>query len=423
MNKINFKHPKYIFPLFFFLFANFMFYAFSSNKDDENAVIVGNDDLQYNVGDISSVQKEKELESKFEAYQRNYNLDNKSSSSTAINRLTEEEEQLDEFDNLYNNDEQSEIAYQDARIKALQDELKKQQDVSNGGYRSSSSNNNSSTSNDDDEVMEMLKLVSNNSSSNSNTGNTSSNTSSNKENDPMELMKQQYQFIDSIERANDPELIEQAKNEARERQILEMIEKDKLSRLNVSKITHNGHFNTIKREKPSDFIKAIIDEDITGYAGSRIKIRLLEPIKVGNYVIKNGSYLYALVTGFNEQRVRLNIVSVMYENNILPIKLSIYDVDGMEGLYIPNSQFREFTKELGSSSMQGMNMNSSTGENKQQFFTSIIDRAFQSTSTTIAKLIRQNKAKLKYNTFIYLIDSDMLEENKNKIYEQNSKNK
>lgn len=107
------------------------------------------------------------------------------------------------------------------------------------------------------------------------------------------------------------------------------------------------------------------------------------------------------------QRVNLNIVSVLNNGNILPINLTIYDVDGIQGLYVPHSAFREMMRELGQNSVQGTNMDSS-GEG---FFTSFFSKAFSSTSRTIANLIRQNKVKLKYNSYVYLINDQQLKEN------------
>jgi conjugative transposon TraM protein len=229
--------------------------------------------------------------------------------------------------------------------------------------------------------------------------------------------------LDSLQKANDPELQSKLDKEERDRKILEAIERKKLSTLKVEKIANSSVFNTIKREEEGTFIKAIIDENITGYAGSRLRIRLLEDIAVGNKILKKNNYLYAIITGFGDQRVKLQIVTIMYENSILPIKLSIYDVDGMEGLYIPSSQFREFTKELGDASVQGVSTNSvDGGDSQNQFFTSIAQRLFQSTSSAISKIIRMNKAKLKYESHIYLVDDTAMEETRKSIYEQN-KNK
>lgn len=412
--KIDFKQPKYIIPIMVFVFANFMFYVFSTMnpEDTTEKVVIGADDLQLSLSDASITLQEKDLDDKFEAYRQNYNFENREKQISAINRLETEDIEKDEFQNLYDDEERARIELEQQRLKEAEEALRRQQaEIASGGYASQTAQGNSS----DDDVMEMLRLI--------NAGN-ESNTSQQNTQEPsaLELMKEQYRFLDSLERATNPELQMIEKEEERQRLMYELMEKDRLSKLTVSRVEHNKHFNTIMREKKGDFIKAIVDENVTGYAGSRIKIRLLEPIKVGNYIIDTDTYLYALITGFNEQRVRLNIVSIMHHNNILPINLSIYDVDGMEGLYVPSSQFREFTKELGGNSIQGMNLNTSTGDMKQQFFTSLIDRAFTSTSSSISRLIRQNKAKLKYNTFVYLIDKETLDKTREMIYKQNTNN-
>ncbi len=90
----------------------------------------------------------------------------------------------------------------------------------------------------------------------------------------------------------------------------------------------------------------------------------MEDVYVGNTQMPKGTTLYALISGFGLQRVNLNIVSVMLEGEIYPINLAIYDNDGMKGLYVPKSAFREMMREIGSntnylqgSSMQNGNQN------------------------------------------------------------------
>ena len=139
----------------------------------------------------------------------------------------------------------------------------------------------------------------------------------------------------------------------------------------------------------------------------------MEDILIGKELIKRGTYLYAMVDGFSQQRITFSITSVMKGNKILPINLEVYDVDGMEGLYVPASAFREFTKELGGKSMQGMNINASGGDGEQQsqFLMSTVQRAFMSTSRAISEAIKKNKANIKYSTYIYLIDPQELKNN------------
>lgn len=182
-----------------------------------------------------------------------------------------------------------------------------------------------------------------------------------------------------------------------------------MPKLDVAKASNtNEAFNTVQVTKKNDFIKAIIDQTVTGFAGSRVRIRLLEDIKAGKHLIKRGTYIYALISGFDEQRVKLTVTSVMTDDKILPVKLELYDLDGMQGLFVPASAFRAFTKEvsdLGSSIQMQQDPSSAN-----QLYMSALSKLFTSTSTAVSKLIRQNKAKLKYSTFVYLIDPDELKE-------------
>jgi conjugative transposon TraM protein len=140
---------------------------------------------------------------------------------------------------------------------------------------------------------------------------------------------------------------------------------------------------------------------------------------IGNALIKEGTYLYALITGYESQRVKLTISSVMVGDNIYPIELSIYDVDGIEGLYVPASAFREFSKELGSSTTGGMNLQMDNVESVNQLYMSAIQKMFSSTSKAVSKTIRQNKANVKYGSFLYLIDPEQLRNNEKMINPKN----
>ncbi|HLT88027.1 MAG TPA: conjugative transposon protein TraM, partial [Sphingobacterium sp.] len=231
---------------------------------------------------------------------------------------------------------------------------------------------------------------------------------------PVDLMKEQFKLIDSVERSRDPEYQKMLAEEKRQEQLLQEQREREARQFTVQKASNTkGIFNTIKTDADESFIKAIIDENIKVYAGSRIRLKLMEDILIGKELIKRGTYLYAMVDGFSQQRITFSITSVMKGNKILPINLEVYDVDGMEGLYVPASAFREFTKELGGKSMQGMNINASGGDGEQQsqFLMSTVQRAFMSTSRAISEAIKKNKANIKYSTYIYLIDPQELKNN------------
>lgn len=179
----------------------------------------------------------------------------------------------------------------------------------------------------------------------------------------------------------------------------------------------NPNFNTIgENKKQSSVIKAIIDENIKAVDGSRVRLRLLDDIEVSDVTIKKGSYLYCTMSGFGSQRVHGTVESVMVGDELYRISLTLYDTDGIEGLYVPESQFRETSKEVGSQALsQDMDVtsNMNTGTNIAQWTTSAIKQAYQGISNAISKHIKKNKAHLKYGTQVLLLNGNSSGGNKN----------
>ena len=129
--------------------------------------------------------------------------------------------------------------------------------------------------------------------------------------------------------------------------------------------------------------------------------------EIGEMIVKKGAYLYATMSGFRSQRVKGTVKSVLVDDEIMKINLSLYDTDGMEGLYVPSSQFRETTKDVASGAVTGnVDMNTTnTGSSFSQWGMQTMQNAYQKTSNAIGKAIKKNKVKLKYGTFVYLINS------------------
>ena len=166
-------------------------------------------------------------------------------------------------------------------------------------------------------------------------------------------------------------------------------------------------FNSLSENEPqSNLIKAIIDEDIKAVDGSRVRLRLLDDIEIGSIVMPKGSYIYAIMSGFGSQRVKGSVKSLLYNDELIKVSLSIYDTDGLEGLYVPSSSFRETSKEVASSAMSGnISMNQGSYENSlAQWGMQAIQNAYQRTTNAISKSIKKNSAKLKYGTFVYLVN-------------------
>ena len=176
----------------------------------------------------------------------------------------------------------------------------------------------------------------------------------------------------------------------------------------VKKIrTNSDYFNTLaENETEPHLIKAIIDEDIKCVDGSRVRLRLLDDIEIGERTLGKGTYLYAEMSGFGSQRVKGSVTSLLAGDEIVKVSLSLYDTDGLEGLYVPRSSFRETATDVASTAMSG-NMSVSGGMDNTftQWGVQAINNAYQRTANAISKNIRKNKAKLKYGTFVYLVNT------------------
>lgn len=171
----------------------------------------------------------------------------------------------------------------------------------------------------------------------------------------------------------------------------------------------SDYFNTIcENEREEKLIKAIIDENIKAVDGSRVRLRLIDDVEINEIVVPKGSYLYATMSGFGSQRVKGNVTSIMVEGEIIKINLALYDTDGLEGLYVPSSQFRETTKDVGSGALSNtstLTNTTTTGNSLASWGAQAISNAVQKSSNAVSKAIKKNKVKLKYGTFVYLINS------------------
>ena len=214
---------------------------------------------------------------------------------------------------------------------------------------------------------------------------------------------------DSTLSATPPDTMVQAKGTIDEesRSVKAPAEDDKASEVVKKVKTSSDYFNTLAKDaREPKLIQAIIDEDIKAVDGSRVRLRLLDDIEINESVVKRGTYLYATVSGFSSGRVKGTIGSILVDDELVKVSLSLYDTDGMEGLYVPNSQFRETSKDVASGAMSGsMSMNTGTyGNSLAQWGMQAVNNAYQKTSNAISKAIKKNKVKLKYGTFVYLVN-------------------
>ncbi|NMR33151.1 conjugative transposon protein TraM [Chryseobacterium aquaticum] len=399
MKKINFKEKKYVLPLlalpFLFLFG----YVGAQFVKEDTSEKDKAKELSLSLGDTQD-----SIMTKNDAYDAFFK---KEDNRTMLGGLDKEE------DSLLNYDDQLSLD-QKRKIDSLKVVNSRQNQYEARANQSSYYKPNQSQRDDKDysRSSEIIKMLNDKSYGKPEKDYALENPKTNTQTtqpDPVKYLKEQMLVMDSLEKSRDPEYQNKLAAEQKLKSNKDKMDDFLNSTFNVSKSGINSGFNAFYKEKENSFIKAVIDENNKGFLGSRIRFRLLEDIFVGNKKITKGSILYGQISGFSMQRVNLNIVSVFTNGEIYPVNLSIYDVDGMKGLYVPQSVFRDMMREMGSNSVQGTQMDMGG----KGFFSSIGSSLFTSTSKSIANLIKENKAKLKYNSYVFLIDEKQLKDSQN----------
>ena len=181
-----------------------------------------------------------------------------------------------------------------------------------------------------------------------------------------------------------------------------------------SKDTNADKFHTVSASDETvdaRLIRAMIDQTTKAREGTRLRFKLLDDVTVNGTKLKKGTYLYGTVSGFGQQRVRATITSILVGDKFIKVKLSVFDNDGMEGFYVPESAFRDFMKDAGSSTVQqNISFESEDGYGSgisgEAIALQALQNMYNSATSAISSNIRKNKAKIKYNTIVYLINSD-----------------
>lgn len=175
-------------------------------------------------------------------------------------------------------------------------------------------------------------------------------------------------------------------------------------------------FHTLSPKSSVDnaLIKAIIDKTTKARQGTRLRFKLLDAITIKGIHLDKGTYLYGVVTGFSGQRVMASITSILIKDKFVKVNLSVYDNDGMEGFYVPASLFRTFVKDASAQAMQSsvnFNNNSTSELSAETMALQALQNVYSSATSAVSNNIRQDKARIKYNTTVYLINASQSDDN------------
>lgn len=388
LKKINWKQPKYMIPLIIYFPLLFVGYFVIDLFHTEKAEIPdGLATTEYLNPDLPDAKMKGDgIGNKYESMLKSYGKIDDYSALGNIER--NEEETREEYESKYTDEEREQLEAQEAAKLAemqrqLQESAQKGQEIAQGGSSSEEDRIARSKQREQEAMDELNRAIA-----------------------QARLQAQQSMMPAATDTADAGQ--REGKVEASDKK---KTDDDEEPQEVVKKVkTTSDYFNTLcDNDKETSLIKAIIDENIKAVDGSRVRLRLLDDIEINDVVVPKGSYLYATMSGFGSQRVKGNVQSIMVDDDIIKVSLALYDTDGLEGLYVPSSQFRETTKDVGSGALSNTssltNSSTTSGNSLATWGAQTITNAVQKTSNAISKAIKKNNAKLKYGTFVYLINS------------------
>lgn len=409
MNKINFRQKKYILPLIllpFLLFFSIMFKNFKGPEKPNNLVELD----EFNVELQKPTIDKRGPKDKLEAMRRRMGKEGEFASLQNVEAEQQQDQMIENSGTLYTTDEMRFIdsINQESRIQTdiikRKIEKYKSQDYTTKKDDTTSveTNQNKAQVHPIDEGLAQGKSP---------------------QQIHQELVEEQLRKLDSMTKSRLEQtnriVYEQTQN--KDNAVKESIDKNSVVQtivpdnseiigetFEVKKIKekNSSYFNTLNAEGGNIGISAILDEEIKVVSGSRVRIRLLEEVIIGNYTIKQNACLYGIVKSFSEQRVKINITSILVDGHPVRVNLSVYDNDGIEGFYIPKSNFRDFTEEAGNKIANQSISIETNGGGIEGFAYKVLQDIYKAGTQAVRQNIRENKANLKYATQIYLVNND-----------------
>lgn len=98
-------------------------------------------------------------------------------------------------------------------------------------------------------------------------------------------------------------------------------------------------------------IQAVIHETQTLVDGSTVKLRLGNDIYINGVLIPKDNFIFG-TADLNGERLGIKINSIRYRNSLFPVELSVFDMDGMDGIYIPGAITRDVAKQSADRAVQ-----------------------------------------------------------------------
>ena len=148
-------------------------------------------------------------------------------------------------------------------------------------------------------------------------------------------------------------------------------------------------------------IAAVVHSNQSLVNGAVIQLRLSTDVFINGVLIPKGTPVNGIAS-LNNERLEAEINSIRYKNQLFPVKMELYDLDGLPGIYIPGSISRDVAKNSADNSLQLMELTTLDPSLKAQAAAAGINTAKQ----LLTRKVKQVKVMIKEGYKVLLKDKN-----------------
>jgi conjugative transposon TraM protein len=148
-------------------------------------------------------------------------------------------------------------------------------------------------------------------------------------------------------------------------------------------------------------VRAAVYQTQTILTGETVKLRLLNDVYIAGILLPKDNFVFG-TAALNGERLNITVNSIRYRNSLLPVALSVYDMDGMDGIYVPGAILRDVTKQSTDNTLQNIGLSSLDPSIGMQ----AAGAGIQTAKNLISKKVKLVRVTLKAGYEVLLKDSD-----------------
>jgi conjugative transposon TraM protein len=183
--------------------------------------------------------------------------------------------------------------------------------------------------------------------------------------------------------------------------------KNNISLLDTGKSKRNAEnkFFGIEEDANSEeqnTVEAVVHQTQILVNGAVVKMRLLNDIYLNGSLVNRGNFVFGIAQ-LNDERLEISINSIRNNKSLYPVKLEVFDMDGLAGIYIPGAISRDVARQSADNGLQLMELTSMDPSFKAQAAATVINAA----KSLLSKKVKQVKVVVKAGYKVLLRDKSI----------------